>query len=265
MSKILIFYAVSILACVLGFFGIKTLVERGLKTSIRWRNFFIGMLASVVYFAGALVLIYITFNNNYYYNNAFFRTMVGSLYFVLLALVRFYVTKKFFYDQNKISAGLSFSFGFGFSPVLFLGVYLLLMLLIVSFNALFNAPFTLEADGILSFADNTLISVFQPADGHLSFALVFVGFDCFAVAFSAFIKRITSKHYHFGAVLGWTCLFLLLEAVALMPIPFMMQFGFRHWQLAIIEWICVGLAIVLALFIPGKEPDPHPDYQRQFE
>ncbi len=265
MSKILIFYIAGILVCILGFFAIKAVVERGLKTRIRWRSFFVGMLVSVLYFALALILIYVTFNNNYYYNTAFFRTMVGSLYFVLLALVRFCITKKFFYDQKKLSAGISFSFGFGFSPVLFLAVYLLLMLLIVSVNAIFNAPYVLEAEGYLSFADNTIISVFQPAAGHLSFALVFVGFDCFAVAFSAFIKKITTKHYHFAAVFGWVCLFLLLEAVSLMPIPFMMQFRLNHWQLALIEWVSVGLAIVLARFIPGGEPDPHPDYQKQFE
>ncbi len=265
MSEILIYYALGILLCVFSFFGIKFCLSKWMKTKIRWQNFVVGLLLSVLYFAIALVLIFVTFNNNYYYNTAFFRTMVGGLYFVLLALVRFIVTKKFFYDQKKISSGISFSFGFGFGPVLFLGIYLLMMFLIVGINGLFNSPHTLDAEGFLTFADNTIISVFQPAAGHLSFAFVFVGFNAFAVTFSAFIKRITSRHYHFGAVLGWLVLFLMLEAVALMPIPFVMQFNFKHWQLAVIEWLCVALAIILARFIPGGEHEPDPDYQKQFE
>ncbi len=263
MTAILLCYIAAFLLSIAGFAALYLFLRKKLQVRLRWGMFSLGIITAVIYFLVILLLYHVTFNPDYYYNTPFFRSMVGMVFLALLCLIRLMLVKFAFFGRYNEQGGYSFCFGFGAAPGAFLTFYLLFMTLVVAGNGLFNGPCIVESEGYLSFADNTIISIFRPAAGHISFALVFFAFAAMEIASACLLHKISEEPYHPGVSVAWVLFAVLLEAGAILPIPFISMYGLAHWQLAVIVSILSAVSISLVRFIP-KKSDPS-TYTKQFE
>lgn len=263
MGKVLLCYGIALLLLAGGVYGSLLYMKKVLKAQWKGKAFFGGILIALCYFLGIILLFRFTFSSNMYYDTPFFRTVVGFLYLALLALVRFMILKFPFFNHYRESGGHSLSLGFGLAPAAFLSVYALLMFFVVLFNGIFNGPCIVESEGLLSFADNTMISVFQPVAGHVSFAALFAIFGFFNLLFSRLIERITNERISLAVAILWPVALFALEAIMLLPIPFIKMYDLAHYALPIIAGICAGIAFLLVQFMPTKKKEAK--YIKQFE
>lgn len=262
MTSILLCYIIGFLLCAAGLSALYLLLKKKLE-KLRWGPFFIGVICAVAYFLIIMLLFRATFRSDYYYNTVAFRTLVGFVFLALLALARFLLVKAVFFSRYKEEQGFSFCFGLGAAPVAFLGIYLLIMTLVVAGNGIFNGPCVVESEGYLSFADNTIISVFRPAAGHVSFAVLFVALAGMFLISGGLLCRISIKRYHPAVSVAWVIFMMVLEAVAILPLPFVSMYGLSHWQLALIVCVAAIISAVLLIVMP-KERKPA-NYTKQFE
>lgn len=263
MTEVLLCYIIGFFLCAAGLTGLFFLLKKRMDIKVRWGTFFIGFISAVVYFLIIMLLFRATFRSDYYYNTTLFRTLVGFVFLALLAVARLLLVKAVFFTRYKEEQGFSFSFGFGAAPLAFLGLYLLIMSLVVAGNGIFNGPCIVENEGYLSFADNTIISVFRPAAGHVSFAVLFVALAAMFLLSSALLRRISEKRYHPAVSVSWVIFMVVLEAIAILPIPFIAMYGLSHWQLALIACAAAAISALLLIVMP-KEQKPA-NYIKQFE
>lgn len=263
MGNVLVCYLITILVIFGGCLGSFAFLGKALKSAVKGGAFFGGMLLSVGYFLGMLLLFRVTFSNEMYYDTPFFRTVVGFVFLILLALVRFLVIKIPFFNRDRVASGHSFSLGFGMAPAAFLGLYSLIMFFVVAFNGMFNGPCIEEAEGLLGFADNTMISIFTPEAGHISFGLLFVAFAFFSLLFSWLIQRISDEPHRALVSFGWGAIMMALEAVMILPVPFIKMYGLPHYALPVIGLICGAVAFLLVRFMPMIQKEGA--YIKQFE
>lgn len=263
MTEILLFYIAALLVCALGFAATFIFLKNKLQAKFRWGSFFIGVIAAVVYFLIILLLFKASFSNDNYYNTAWFRALVGFVYVALLALARLMLVKGCCFNRYKEDQGYSFSFGFGCAPLAFLAIYCLIMIFVVGGNGIFNGPAVVEKAGYLSFADNTIISVFRPAAGHLSFAILFLFVMIMVIASGHCMHRLCEQQFSLAISVGWVVMLVVLEALALVPVPFITMFRLAHWQLAVIAGFSAAVSVVLAFFMPQKQKPAN--YTKQFE
>ncbi len=263
MSLVLWCYLAALAICAAAFAALYIFQRKIQKIKLHTGFFFGGLLFSIAYFVGIMALFRMTFTSQDYYNTIAFRTMVGMVFLAILCFIRFLILKIFFFNHDRNEQGFSFSFGFGIAPSAFLAAYLLIMLIVVAFNGLFNGPCIVEENGCLSFADNTIISIFRPVSGHLSFAFLFLLFCGISYAFSLFIEKICARNYSPVIVVVWLILLLLPESVLVLVVPFMKMYSFEHWHLLIIAFFCALASFLLVKFIP-LEQKPE-SYTQQFE
>ena len=263
MAKILICYFIAALVIGSGIFGLFAYLKKGLKACRKGGAFFGGMLSAAAYFLGMLLLFRVTFSNEMYYDTPFFRTVLGFVFIALLAMIRFFAVKKFFFDRDREDAGYSFSLGFGLAPGAFLGIYALIMFFVVGCNGLFNGPCVEEAEGLLGFADNTMISIFLPEAGHISFAVLFIAFAAFNLLFGKLIQKITDEPHRAVVNIGWAVMMLVLEAVLILPVPFIKMYGLAHYGPSVIAVLCAVAAFLLVRFMPMIKKESA--YIKQFE
>lgn len=263
MISLLLCYAAALLLFAAGFIGIFFGLKRSFKTKLHWGMFFLGIIAAVVTAAAVVVLWMVTFRSENYYNTPFFRTMVGFVYLALLCLVRLLIVRGTFFTNYREEKGYSFCFGFGAAPGLCMSAYLLIMLPVVGFNGLFNGPCTVAEEGYLTFADNTIITVFRPAAGHISFALAFLFFTVMTVATGVLLHKTTQQRCRRGVPVIWMILAVLLEAGAILPLPFFSMYSLQHWHLALIIGILTAALVALAMFVPKAKEEI--TYTKQFE
>ncbi len=262
MTEILIYYIISLLFLAGSIWGIGVFLKKQ-AIKMRWGMFFLGILAAVLYFIVVLVLFKLTFSGDEYYNTSLFRGTVGFVFIALLCLFRTLIVKGFFFGKYKEEQGLSLCFGFGIAPGLLLGFYLLIMTVVLAVNGIFNGPCVLEEGGYLSFADNTIITVFRPAAGHLSFAILLVSFIVLALASGWIQKNISMTKRKMSVSILWTVFLVVLEAAAVLPIPFISMFGLSHWHVAVIGTIAATFAVLLVRFMPRVKEEE--EYTRQFD
>ena len=263
MIEILLCYIFAFLVCIAGLAGIYLFLKKKLQVKLHWGALSIGVITAVVYFFIIMLLFQATFRTEYYYNTPFFRSMVGGLFLALLALTRYMLVKVICFNRYKEDLGYSFSFGFGAAPAVFLAIYLLIMALVIAGNGIFNGPCVIEEEGYLSFADNTIISVFRPAAGHISFAVMFVLLPVMMLLSAHLLWRISEKKYNAAVSVVWVILFSLLETIAILPIPFINMYALKHWQLLLIVAVTTAIGVILLKFMP-KEKKPS-NYIKQFE
>ena len=263
MTHILLCYLAALIICAACFAAIYIILKKAFKIQTRWAVFFGGVLFALAYYAGVMLLFQATFRTQQYYNTTAFRTLVGLVFLLLFCFARFLILHIFFFRQDREQQAFSFAFGFGFAPAAFLAAYLLIMSLVIAFNGIFNGPAVMEESGLLSFEDNTIISVFRPVLGHVSVALLF----CFAAVLSItlcwFMRRISTRDYHPAIRTIWLILLLLVESAAVLPVPFMKMYGLAHWQLPLIAAAAAGVNLLLVRMMPGERKTPH--YSKQFE
>lgn len=262
MTEILIYYIVSLLFLVGSIWGIGCLFKKQ-EMKMRWGMFFLGILAAILYFAVVMVLFKLTFSGDEYYNTPLFRGTVGFVFIALLCLLRALILKGFFFGKYKEEQGLSLSFGFGIAPGLLLSFYLLIMAVVLAVNGIFNGPCVLEEGGYLSFADNTIITVFRPAAGHLSFAVLFVSFAVLILASGWLHKNISMTKRKMSVSIIWTIFLVVLEVLAVLPVPFFAMFGLSHWHVAVIGAIAAIAAVLLVRFMPRVKEEG--EYTKQFD
>ncbi len=263
MSSVLLSYVAALAVLIAGFLGIYLFLEKKLQIKIRWGMFFLGIITTVFYCAAIVLLFRVTFSVDYYYNTVFFRSMVGLVFLAILCVVRLLVVRSTFFKNHRVEQGYSFSFGFGIAPAALMGVYLLLMTLVVAGNGLFNGPCIVEEEGYLSFADNTIITIFRPVAGHVSVALVFIAYAVMMTASAHLLQKLSKGNYRFGVSVAWTFFMILLEAGAILPLPFISMYKLDHWQLAVIVGIFAAINVLLVRFIPKVKSST--TYTRQFE
>ena len=263
MGEVLIVYFLSLLLCAAGYvFGFKALKKK-CENKIRFGALFCGVIASVAFLFLMMLLFKATFNNDNYYNTALFHGLIGSLYVFLISTVTSLLVKALFFGRYKSEAGYSFLLGFGAMPSAFLSVYLLIMSVSVVINGLFNGPCTVENGGLLHFEDNTMISVFQPVWGHISFAVLFLMLGFLFYWEGVLLQKISETKRSLGISILWICGFHILKAIAITVVPFMSLFRLTHWQLAIIVTVFSLLSFVFVFFMP-KAPE-QTEYTKQFE
>lgn len=263
MTTVLLCYLAALVVLVGGFFGIRAFFKSTLRAKFKAGSFFGGMVLSVGIFLGMLLLFRICFSNNMYYNTKLYRTVVGFALLLLLSFVRFMIIKLPFFDRDRKNAGYSFAAGFGAAPAAFLGIYSLLMLLIVGGNGIFNGPCIAEENGLLSFADNTMISVFRPEAGHISFAILFIVYAFYSLLFADLIRKISDHVCRMGVGVWWLVFLMILDGIMILPVPFIGMYGISHWGLSVIGIICTAAAGLLMWKMPVKEEKK--EYIRQFE
>ena len=78
-----------------------------------------------------------------------------------------------------------------------------------------------------------------------------------------YTEKITFESYHPAVSVGWCILLILLEAVSVLPIPFIKMFELKHWQLPLIAGIVGLLSVLLVFFMPKQKKTP--TYTKQFE
>lgn len=263
MTEILLFYVAALIVCLLSLAAVFFFIKNKLQAKLQWGSFFIGVIAAVAYYLIIVLLFKATFSNKNYYNTTLFRALVGFVYIALLGLARLLLVKACFFNRYKEDRGYSFCFGFGSAPVAFLSLYLLIMTLVVGGNGIFNGPAVVENAGYLSFADNTIISVFRPAAGHLSFAILFFFIAVMVMTSGYFMYRLSEQSFPLAVTVGWIVMLIVLETVALVTVPFITMFQLAHWQLAVIAGIAAAISVALVVFMP-KKPKPV-NYTKQFE
>ncbi len=263
MTSLLLCYAAALVLFAAGFTGICFYFKRFLKTKPHWGMFFLGIIAAVVSAVAVMLLWRVTFRTDHYYNTPFFRTMVGFVYLVLLCLVRVLIVRGVFFANYREEKGCSFCFGFGAAPGLVLAAYLLIMLPVVGFNGLFNGPCTIAEEGYLTFADNTIITVFRPAAGHIFFALAFLFFAVMTVSTGVLLRKVTQQRCRPGVPVVWTILAVVLEAAAILPLPFFRMYSLQHWHPALITGLLAAALVLLAWFVPKAREES--TYTKQFE
>lgn len=263
MTSLLLCYAAALLLLFAGFFGIFYFLKKAVKIKPHWGMFFLGIIIAVVTAAAVVLLWRVTFRTDNYYNTALFRTLVGFVYLALLCFLRILIVRNAAFANYREDMGYSFCFGFGAAPGLFLGVYLLIMLPVVGFNGLFNGPCIVAEEGYLTFEDNTIITVFRPAAGHISFALAFLFFAVMTVGTGIILHKATHRLLHRGVPTAWTIFAIVIEAAAILPLPFFGMYGLQHWALAVMEGVLGAAMILLAFLMPDiKEAAT---YTKQFE
>ena len=263
MTSLLLCYAAALVLFVAAFIGTLFFIKRFLKEKPHWGMFFLGIIVAAVSAAAVVVLWMVTFRTENYYNTPFFRTMVGFVYLLLICLVRVLIVRGALFGNYREDKGYSFCLGFGAAPGLLLTAYLLIMLPVVAFNGLFNGPCTVAEEGYLTFADNTIITVFRPAAGHVSFALAFFFFTVMTVATGVLLRKVTQQRCRPGVPVIWTILAVMLEAGAILPIPFFSMYGLQHWHLPLIVGILATVLVLLARFVPEAQEEA--TYTKQFE
>lgn len=263
MTDVLLCYLAALAICAGAFWSLLLLMKRGLHGRLRLGGFFGGMLFAIAFFLVMMLLFQGTFRTEQYYNTVIFRGVVGFVYLVLLCFARFLLVRLAFFGREREEQGSSFCMGFGCAPGAFLAAYLLIMGLVLAWNGLFNGPAIVEDNGLLGFADNTMISVFRPAAGHISFAFLFAFFALMGLSSGWFLQKITSRDYPTGVTVGWLVLLLVLESAAILPVPFIQMFQLTHWQPALIAGLCAAAHFVLVRFMPGEQKTVN--YTKQFE
>lgn len=259
MTSLLLCYGIALLLIAAGLGGGAFLLKKKLHVGI----FCLGVISTVALFFVILLLFRLTFGTDQYYNTPFFRTMVGFVFLALLWLLWILIVKSAFFNRYKEAEGLSFCFGFGAAPALFMGIYLLIMLPVVGFNGLFNGPCEVAEEGYLTFADNTIITVFRPAAGHISFAVTFLLFAMMTLSTGILLRKICEEKIRTGVIVGWTILAVALNAAAVLPLPFFAMYGLDHWQLAVLSAVLALIHVLLVIFIPKIPKDA--TYTKQFE
>lgn len=260
MSSVLLCYLAALVILSVGFFVICLFLKKGLSAKWKAGPFFGGILLSAVYFLGALLLFRLCFANDMYYNTALYRILVGFVLLMIFCFIRFLILKLPFFDYDRENAGFSLAFGFGAAPAAFLWIYSLLMLVIVAANGIFNGPCIVEESGLLSFADNTVISVFRPVAGHISFAVLFSAYALLSVVLAWVIKKITDHAHRSVVNVIWAIAVMVLETVTVLPVLFMQL---PHWSYPIIAVLCTVIAVALVKWMPIKKEES--DYIKQFD
>lgn len=263
MNSLLLCYAASLLVLLAGFFGILFFIQKGIKIKFHWGMFFLGIIIAVITAAVVVLLWRVTFRTDNYYNTVFFRTLVGFVYLGLLCFLRILIVRNAAFANYHEEKGYSFCFGFGAAPGLLMGAYLLIMLPVVGFNGLFNGPCIVAEEGYLTFADNTIITVFRPAAGHISFALAFLFFAVMAVGTGIILHNATHRLLRRGVSTVWTVFAIVIEAGAILPLPFFRMYGMQHWALAVTEGVLAVVMILLAFLMPDVKEEV--TYTKQFE
>lgn len=262
MTGIILSYLIALLITVAALIGSVFYLKKLRGQPICWGALFGGMLAALVCLIGILFLFRLTFSAENYYNTVVFRTLIGLLYLFLLNGLRFLLTKTAFFNRYREPQGYCFALGYSAAPTAFLCVYLFIMTVVLGYHCLFGGPAVIT-DEYLSFG-NTIISVFRPVAGHVSFAGIFALYMVIVLAQVTFIDKTTTKPYRPVFVLLWTGLLIVAEAVALLPVPFIKMYQLAHWQLVILVAVMAVIAVLLTLFIP-KPRAVETTYTKQFE
>ena len=263
MIKVLIVYLISLLLCIGGFIPVVRQLRKKTEKKIRFASLFIGVIAAVAFFLVMTVLFRATFRNLNYYNTALFSTLVGTLYIFLMSIIVSVLIKCFLFDRYKSEAGHSFLFGFGVTPVAFFVIYIFIMFVSLVINGLFNGPCTVEEGGKLCFEDNTMISVFQPVGGHVSFAILFLVLLLVLYSEGVLLQKISEEKHSLWISVVWMCGFHLFKALAITTIPFISMYGLKHWELALVVAILSAPCVLFARFLPKVVVAE--EYTKQFE
>lgn len=262
MIGIFLSYIGALLICIAGVIsGILLLKKQKIRFHIG--AFALGIITAILSVVAIILLFRLLFAGSDYYNTVFFRTMVGSVILSILCGLRFLLLKSTCFNRDREDLGYSFGFGFGFAPLLFVGLYLLIMTLILAGNCLFNGPCIIE-EAYLSFADNTIISIFRPVEGHLSFAFIFAYYAGLVWASCKWNEQLNLERYSTPVLILSSVFLFIFEGISLLLIPFMKMYGLSHWQLAICIGVFFVLSVLLVCFVPkAKEKDS--TYTKQFE
>ncbi|MBQ4052476.1 MAG: hypothetical protein IJD09_02390 [Clostridia bacterium] len=262
MGGIFLSYLIALLITVVALIGSVVYLKKLRGQPLCWGALFVGMLVAFGCLIGVLFLFRLTFSAENYYNTVVFRTLIGLLYLSLLNGLRFLLIKTAFFNRYREAQGYSFALGYSAAPTAFLCVYLLIMTVVLGYHCIFNGPAVI-ADEYLSFG-NTIISVFRPVTGHISFAGVFALYLVIVLAQVTFVDKISAKRYRPFFVLLWSVLLVMAEAVVLLPVPFIKMYQLAHWQLVIVAAVMGVISILLTLFIP-KPRAVETTYTKQFE
>ncbi len=263
MRDVLVFYLLSVVLFLFGGAALSLFFKkRNIKPRLTF--VFLGILFAVVYFVVLFVLFFSTFNVNsdqYFYTKTYLIG-IGLAYVFILSIVRCLLMKAVFFNKEYNEQGLSFAFGFGLAPALFIAIYLLLFFFVIAYNGMFNGPATWNSEGYLIFADNTIINLLLPKASGVLYAMVaLVFYGAFALIEAWFYKKICEKNYKWFYIFLFPIAFALLETAMILPIPYTNMNS--YWQLSIIAAVVVGLSIVLVNLLPKEKVLP--EYTKQFE
>ncbi len=256
------FFAVAIAICAI-IIGV-TFFKKRLQSKLHWGGFAIGVVASVFYVLLIMLLYRVTFSKEAYFNTVGFKTIVGFVYIALLAAIRMIILRMAAFNRYKEEQGLSFCFGLGAAPLGFLAIYSIFMFCCIAWNSIVHPPCVIEAEGFLSFADNTIISIFQPIIGHISYAILFVALAAIVVAFGYLLNIIATRRIKPLISVIWFIAVALLEAGALLPVFLGAMYRLNHWQPALIAVINAVIAVLMVRFIPLQKEEQE-EYIKQFE
>ncbi len=262
MIGIFLSYIGALLICAAGAVGGILLIKKQ-KIHFQIGAFALGIISAILSVVAIILLFRLLFAGRDYYNTVFFRTLVGSVILSILCGLRFLLLRSTCFNRDREDGGYSFGFGFGFAPLLFVGLYLLIMTLILAGNCLFNGPCIIE-EAYLSFADNTIISIFRPVAGHISFALIFAFYAGLVWSSCKWNEQLNVTRYSTFVTIAVSVLLFVFEGISLLLVPFMKMYGLSHWQLAICVGVFSALSLLLVHFAPkAKEKDS--TYTKQFE
>ena len=263
MHSVLVFYLLSVVLFAIGGAALSFFFKkRAIKP--RWTFAFLGILFAVLYFVVLFVLFFSTFNVNsdQYFFTKTYSIGIGLAYVFILSIVRCLIMKVVFFNKEYNEQGLSFAFGFGLAPALFIAIYLLLFFFVIAYNGLFNGPAVWNPEGYLIFGDNTIINLLLPkASGALYAMVALVFYSTFALIEAWFYKKISEKNYKWIYIVLFPIGFALLETAMILPIPYTNMNS--YWHLSIIAAVVVGLAIILVNLLPKEKVLP--EYTKQFE
>ena len=265
MTLAIICYLATALIIGATFYGLRLFMKKFLTTKWNAAAFFGGMILSVVYFVGMVLLLGVTIgksSNIQYYNTGSFKTLVGLGFMLLFGIARYLIIKLPFYNRHHESAGASFCFGLGMAPAAFIGIYCLIMTAGLAYNGIFNGPCVQSGDQLI-FSNVTQITVFAPLEGHITFGLFSTAYGFFNLIFAWFIHKLTKDKYRVSISGTFGFILMLLDALMVLTVPFFGLYGLEHWQMPIIGAVCVAIGYALVRWMPKKQKKE--SYIKQFD
>ena len=201
-----------------------------------------------------------------YYNTPAFRiaviTAITVIFSVLLTLFsRGVYTRRQMFRENR-----SFFIGFGAGMPILVGVYCLSMFLILLFHYVGSTLLAFD-DSVRAFlfGGRTYISVFLPMTGHISMAVIAVGFWASCAAFGMCINRTATERAlptwgsvltNLGVIVGFC---IMVDIVC-----FMTMIAMPHYLLAILMLLVTAWQVFMIRMTYRIKKKTPQEYKKQF-
>ncbi len=269
-STALLSYGISALLCLALPFVMHFSLKRK-KESIRLFHLLLGLVFFIVFLVAYYFILgtYLAVKKGIgdYYNTPVFRVTVITLITVVLSLLLTLFARGVYIRRQMFAENRSFFIGFGFGMPILIGVYCLSMFLILIAHYMTSALLAFDpAVEAFLFSGRKYISVFLPMWGHVSMAVIAVGFFLSCLAFGVCINRTATERAlpawgsfvtNLGVIIGFCVMIDIVCFMAMLSVP--------HYALAIMMMLIAGwqaFMIRLTYRIKKKEQQ---EYRKQFE